>query len=126
MYYPVPGHRHIKVLVQPRPDPPFNPRPAPRPQPRPAARPSPLLLVALDAAFGMRDAAALRHASYAAGVRGHINARRRANAPAGPVRVLTCHAREGGEFFGTVQAGGRRFAYAARVADGRLVSFKVL
>ncbi|SDS37942.1 hypothetical protein [Corynebacterium timonense] len=123
MYYPVPGHQHIKVVVQP----PARPRPpAPRAVTRGTDRPSPLVAIALDAAFGVREASSLAHAQYAARVRGHINARRRANAPAGPVRILTCHAREGGEFFGTVHAGGRRYAYVARIEGGTLVSFKVL
>ena len=44
-----------------------------------------------------------------------------------PVRVVTCHAREGGEYFGTVDTGaGRRLAYAAKVDGAKLVSFKVL
>lgn len=123
MYYPAPGHQHIK-LVAPRALPAAAVRTR-RPSTR-RQRPSPLVAVALDAAFGMRDVATLKESLYATGVRGHISARRRANAPTGPVQILSCHAREGGEFFGTVQVGGRRFGYAARIADGRLVSFKVL
>ncbi|AWB85007.1 hypothetical protein C3E79_02785 [Corynebacterium liangguodongii] len=94
-----------------------------------AAAVSPLVRGALDAAFGVREAATLTSKLYALGVRNHINARRRLAAAAtahGPVRIVSCHAREGGEFFGTVDAGGRRFGYAARVRDGALVSFKVL
>ncbi|MDY5786381.1 hypothetical protein [Corynebacterium sp.] len=121
MYYPVPGHQHVKVLVQQPPAQPAHVR-----RPPPAARPAPQLKVALDAAFGVRGLGALATHQYAPGVRGHISARRKTNAPAGPVRIVTCHAREGGEFFGTVQAGPRRYAFAARIAGGRLVSFKVL
>ncbi len=121
MYYPVPGYRHMKVLVQPPP-----PQPRPRPARPRSVRPSPLVKIALEAAFGMRDTRVLNHPHYAAGVRNHVNARRRANTPAGPVQILTCHAREGGEFFGTVQLAGRRYAYVARVVEGKLVSFKVL
>ncbi|WJY67496.1 hypothetical protein [Corynebacterium auris] len=123
MYFPVPGHQHIKVLVPPAA---VAPLPAPRSPARGTDRPSPLVAIALDAAFGVREASSLAHAQYAARVRGHIAARRRANRPTGPVRIISCHAREGGEFFGTVQSGQRRFAYVARIAEGKLVSFKVL
>ncbi|WP_291314638.1 hypothetical protein [Corynebacterium sp. UBA2622] len=121
MYYPVPGYQHMKVLVQPPPAP-----QRPSPVRRRGVRPSPLVKVALEAAFGMRDSAALKQSLYAPGVRNHISARRRAKTPAGPVQILTCHAREGGEFFGSAQLGTRRYAYVARVVEGRLVSFKVL
>lgn len=81
------------------------------------------------AAFAGKKSAALLSASFGPAVRAHIRARAKqptANAPAGVVNVVTCHAREGGEFFGTVDAGGKRHAYAARVLGGKLTSFKVL
>ncbi|WKD57041.1 hypothetical protein CAPI_02335 [Corynebacterium capitovis DSM 44611] len=127
MYYPVPGCTHLKVVV-PRlaPEvaaPPRRPRPVHR-----APRVSPLVRAALEASFGLREAATLDGELYGMGVRSHVSARRRASRPSAkePVRVLTCHARESGEIFGSVQAGTRRFGYAARIKDGKLVSFKVL
>ncbi|QPK83703.1 hypothetical protein G7Y29_02555 [Corynebacterium qintianiae] len=121
MYYPVPGHQYMHVLVP-------RDRPSARPQNRaePTATVSPLVRGALDAAFGARDAASLKSKLYALGVRNHVNARRRSQAVRGPVRIVTCHAREGGELFGTVDVGGRRFGYVARINNARLVSFKVL
>lgn len=121
MLYPVPGHRHVHVLVPRR-------RASVRPQERaePTASVSPLVRGALDAAFGVRDAATLKKKLYALGVRNHVNARLRSQTVRGPVRIVTCHAREGGELFGTVDVGGHRFGYVARISQGRLVSFKVL
>ncbi|WP_342319172.1 hypothetical protein [Corynebacterium mayonis] len=127
MYYPVPGHQHIKVLIPSRPKwPDISVVPATRPARVPARHAPPLVKVALDAAFGMREAKALRAALYSPGVRSHINARRKTNAATGQVRVLSCHAREGGEFFGTVLVGSRRYAFAARIVGKTLVSFRVL
>lgn len=121
MYFPVPGHQYMKVLVADR-------RPSARPQNRaePAETISPLVRGALDAAFGARDVATLKAKLYAVGVRNHVTARRRSQPVRGPVRIVSCHARAGGELFGTVDVGGRRFGYVARVVDARLVSFKVL
>ena len=121
MFYPVPGQQYMHVLVPRR-------LPSARPQDRaePTANVSPLVRGALYAAFGNRDAATLKSKLYALGVRNHVKAKQRALAVRGPVRIVTCHAREGGELFGTVDVGGRRFGYVARVRDARLVSFKVL
>ncbi|WP_246816696.1 hypothetical protein [Corynebacterium sp. HMSC29G08] len=87
---------------------------------------SPLVRQALDAAFGHRDPATLTGALFDLGVRSHIRARRRTSPSVNRFQIISCHARDNGEFFGSVSAGERRYAYAARIQDGRLVSFKVL
>lgn len=121
MFYPVPGHQYMHVLV-PAPPPPVPPRGRVQPS-KPV---SPLVRSALDAAFGMREASSLKARMYALGVRNHVNARQRTNSVRGPVRVVSCHSRESGEVCGSVDVGGKRFGYVARVRDARLVSFKVL
>ncbi len=135
MYYPVPGHSHVKVLV-PEVSQPVKPRPPSRPSHRitkPAidaaelAAVSPLVRVALDAAFGIRDIRTLQQRSFSYGVRAHVRAQRRSGKkPAGTVRVLSAHARGEGEFHGTASSGGRNYAWVARMAEGRLQSFRVL
>ena len=121
MFYPVPGHQYIHVLLPPPP-----PRVPPRGRAYPSTPVSPLVRTALDAAFGMREASSLKAKLYALGVRNHVSARLRTNSVRGPVRVVSCHARESGEVCGSVDVGGKRFGYVARVRDARLVSFKVL
>ena len=124
MYSPAPGHQHIKVLI-PRPTrPDIQATPSVRAVPNNPL--SPLVRQAIEAAFGHRNPESLTAALFDMGVRSHLRARQRAPRPAGKVKVLSCHAREGGEFFGTVAVGPRRYAWVARIADGRLVSFKVL
>ena len=142
MYYTAPGQRHVQVLVPAQA--PTRALPAPPPQPQAQAQPqkpppatrsapepppvNPVVREALDAAFGAHGGASPMLARFAPAVRAHIRARKRAAAPAPqPVRVVTCHAREGGEFFGTVETqDGTRRAYAAKICDGKLVAFKVL
>ena len=139
MYYPVPGHSHLKVLVPEQ----FGGAVAPRKRPsRATSQPatiqsehldpkelaalSPLVRVALDATFGIRDIRALQERSFAYGVRAHVRARRRTGTPAGTVKVLSAHARAGGEFHGTAVSNGRHYAWVARIEEGRLLSFRVL
>ncbi|MBA1834558.1 hypothetical protein GC584_10225 [Corynebacterium sp. zg912] len=144
MYYTAPGHRHVQVLV-PRTSP-TSARSAtptgtpPRPVPGstgPERDADPVVTEALTAALSQDRATSMMAWRFAPAVRAHIRARQRAAAlttaktpttPAqGKVRVLTCHTREGGEFFGTVQAAdGTKKAYAAKIEGGKLVSFKVL
>ncbi len=136
MHYPVPGHQHIEVLV---PGTAHTPYPGPDQllgrTPRPRGM-EPVVQQAIDAALGGRDPAARMAASFVPAVRAHIRARKREmkqatktatkKTPAAEVKIVTCHAREGGEFFGTVDAAGKRRAYVARVENGKLVSFRVL
>lgn len=124
MYSPVPGHHHIKVLI---------PRPTlPKIQATPPVRAvpnnplAPLVRQAIEAAFGHRDPESLTATLFDMGVRSHLRARQRTPRPPGKVRVLSCHVRENGEFFGTVAVGPKRCAWVARISEGRLVSFKVL
>lgn len=127
MYVAAPGHQHIELL-------------APRPgaggvgataSPRAGALPrgmEPLLFHALEAALGGVNAGAVAAVCVPA-VRAHIRAQQRARPKRkrpGAVRVISCHVREGGEFFGSVEVGGKRLGYAARIQGGKLVSFKVL
>ncbi|WIM68273.1 hypothetical protein QP027_02405 [Corynebacterium breve] len=121
MYAPIPGNTYLQALVPRTPSSPEKPIPQPV-----EPKLSPLIRVALDATFGIRELEALRRTRYDVGVRTHIAARRRAGLPPGPVRVLSFHAREEGEFYGTAQSGGRKYGFAARVEGGRLTSFKVL
>ncbi|MCP1387962.1 hypothetical protein M5J20_07130 [Corynebacterium sp. TA-R-1] len=124
MYYPAPGHQHIKVLVPRATFPDVERLPGVRAVPdNPMA---PLVRQALDASFGVRDPESLTGALFDMGVRSHIRARLRQPRPAGEVRVLSCHTRENGEAFGSVAVGERRYAWAAKMRNGRLVSFKVL
>mgnify|MGYP001631788434 CR=1 FL=1 len=144
MYYPVPGHSHLKVLVPDVPKP-VDSRPpgrspgrlsqaalsgkigGPAPDPSELAAVSPLVRVALDAAFGIRDIRTLQKRSFSYGVRAHVRARRRTGAPpAGAVRVLSAHARGEGEYHGTATSEGRNYAWVARMKDGRLHAFRVL
>lgn len=124
MYYPAPGHQLIKVVVPRATLPDVARYPAPRPLP--PAPVAPVVSQALDAVFGMRDPASLTSRLFATGVQRHVAAKRRLKMPVGPVAVLSSHAQGKGECFGTVEVGGRRYAWAARVDGGRLVSFKVL
>ena len=145
MYYTAPGHRHVQVLV-----PQLNRSPAvlgrliqarnsgsAAPPPNAAAEVEPVVAEALNAALSKHRATSMMAWRFAPAVRAHIRARQHAaaltNAPtstapaADRLQVVTCHAREGGEFFGTVETqDGTRRAYAARICDGKLVSFKVL
>ena len=97
----------------------------------------PVVAEALSAAMSKHRATSMMAWRFAPAVRAHIRARQHAaaltNAPkstapaAGRLQVVTCHAREGGEFFGTVETtDGTRRAYAAKIRDGKLVAFKVL
>ncbi|MBA5245329.1 hypothetical protein HMPREF3151_11400 [Corynebacterium sp. HMSC05H05] len=145
MYYTAPGHRHVQVLV-----PQLNRSPAvlgrliqarnsgsAAPPPNAAAEVEPVVAEALNAALSKHRATSMMAWRFAPAVRAHIRARQHAaaltNAPtstapaADRLQVVTCHAREGGEFFGTVETqDGTRRAYAAKICDGKLVSFKVL
>ena len=145
MYYTAPGHRHVQVLV-----PQLNRSPAvlgrliqarnsgsAAPPPNTAAEVEPVVAEALNAALSKHRATSMMAWRFAPAVRAHIRARQHAaaltNAPkstapaADRLQVVTCHAREGGEFFGTVETqDGTRRAYAAKICDGKLVSFKVL
>lgn len=141
MYYTAPGHRHVQILVPPgscgrSPSAPTHASPWPGAR-GPRRDVEPVVAEALAAALGTGRQPSMMAWRFAPAVRAHIRARQRAatlNATqnttipkAGKVRVLTCHTREGGEFFGTVQAAdGTRRAYAAKIDGGRLVSFKVL
>ncbi|MDL0402533.1 hypothetical protein QQO25_06060 [Corynebacterium lehmanniae] len=145
MYYTAPGHRHVQVLV-----PQLNRSPAvlgrliqarnsesAAPPPNTAAEVEPVVAEALNAALSKHRVTSMMAWRFAPAVRAHIRARQHAaaltNAPtstapaADRLQVVTCHAREGGEFFGTVETqDGTRRAYAAKICDGKLVSFKVL
>ncbi|WP_156227054.1 hypothetical protein [Corynebacterium comes] len=81
--------------------------------------------IALETAFGMRPVPQLKPAQFATPVRLHVAARQRQGVR-GPVRVDTLHLRADGEIFGTAVSGGRAHAFTARVAERRLVSFRVL
>lgn len=127
MYYPVPGLTHMKVLL---------PAPGRRAAPPPISGKagamagetptfSPLIRVALDAAFGIRDLKALQARTFAPMVRTYVRARRIGGLPPGVVKVSTSR-RRGQEFYGTAEAAGARYAWVARVNAGRLVSFRVL
>lgn len=124
MYQYAPGHKHIKLVV-PRPKRPQVPT-APQVRTVPQNPMSPLVREALEAAFGNRSPDALSKTLFDLGVRSHIRARRRATPTRGKVQVLSCHTREGGEWFGTVSVSGKRYGWAAHINDGRLTSFKVL
>ena len=107
------------------------------PPPNAATEVEPVVAEALNAALSKHRATSMMAWRFAPAVRAHIRARQHAaaltNAPtstapaADRLQVVTCHAREGGEFFGTVETqDGTRRAYAAKICDGKLVSFKVL
>lgn len=123
-YYPVPGHTHLKVLL-PAP----SNRAAP---PAPFIGPSgdtptfsPLIRVALDAAFGIRDIKTLQKRAFAPMVRTYVRARRTGGLPPGIVQVSSSR-RRGQEYYGTAESEGERYAWVARVNANRLVSFRVL
>lgn len=126
MYYPVPGHTHLKVLLPT----PASSRSAPpvhrtaRPIDDPLVT-SPLITMALDATFGIRDIRALQKRAFAPIVRTYVRARRIGGLPPGHVRVATSRQR-GQEFFGTAVSAGTRYAWVARIKADRLVSFRVL
>lgn len=126
MYYPVPGHTHLKVLL---PDPTGAHLATPA---QPSAGSggespafSPLIRVALDATFGIRDIRALQKRAFAPMVRTYVRARRIGGLPPGHVRVASSQ-RRGQEFYGTAVSDGTRYAWVARVKQDRLVSFRVL
>lgn len=124
MYYPIPGHTHLKVLA-----PPIE---AAQPEPVPQDRSStlaPLVRLALEAAFGVRDLKILQQRSFSLGVRAHVTARRRGAPPTGGVRVVSCHQRDthsGTELYGSLVSSGRRYAWVALLRGGRLEAFRVL
>lgn len=143
MYYTAPGHRHVQVLVPRRNQTPAalnRPLGTKRPEFVPPGAPTdvePVVAEALNAALSKHRATSMMAWRFAPAVRAHIRARQHAaaltNAPtstapaADRLQVVTGHAREGGEFFGTVETqDGTRRAYAAKICDGKLVSFKVL
>ena len=133
MYYPVPGYTHMMVHL---PDAPARDSSATRDEPAPpgaSATPvlSPLVQVALDAAFGLRDVKILQERAFAPGVRAHVRARRRGRRePAGTARIVTCHSSPGTdgsiEFCGTVISNNRHYGWVARVEGKRLAAFRVL
>lgn len=143
MYYTAPGHKHVQVLVPRRNQTPaalHRPLGTKRPDFVPPGAPTevePVVAEALSAAMSKHRATSMMAWRFAPAVRAHIRARQQAaaltNGPtstahaAGRLNVVTCHAREGGEFFGTVETqDGNRRAYAAKICDGKLVAFKVL
>lgn len=81
--------------------------------------------IALESAFGMRPLPHLRTTQFDTPVRLHVAARQRQGVR-GAVRVHTFHLRTDGELFGTAVSGGRAHAFTGRVAERRLVSFRVL
>lgn len=144
-YYSVPGHQHIQLLAPERGTP--TPKPAPpvlepdtalSATPQTNQRVDPLVRQAISAAFGGYDPTVMTASRFSTSVRTHIRAYRRAQLqlrahtrntavlPTQHVRVITCHSGEAGEFYGTVEKGGRRLAFAAKMADGKLQSFKIL
>ena len=124
MYYQAPGHQHVKVVV-PRARRPDIPH-ARAAHPLPPSPMAPLVRHALDASFGQRDPESLTGAFFDLAVRSHVRSRNRFGEAKGKVTVRTCHARERGEYFGTVEVNGKPYGYAARIRAGRLISFKVL
>ncbi|GAB3087958.1 hypothetical protein CAQUA_09100 [Corynebacterium aquatimens] len=119
-FYPVPGHTHVSVLV-PRARKPGAP---PRPDEQPSL--SPLVRVALDATFGIRQVADLRNHQFAAVVRAHVGARQRRGLQKGPVTILSSHASDTGEFCGTATCGEEVYGWVGSVKNGKLESFRVL
>lgn len=124
MLTPVPGLAHVKVWSPPTPR--FR-APAPLPGSRQeAAALGPVVLLALQAAFGIRQLQSLPSEKFSATVRAQISARLRSSPVRGPVRLLRLHVRERGEVFGTAVCAQRLVAFTA-VTDGeRLTSFRVL
>lgn len=124
MYQPVPGHTHLKVLV---PEPVVGPEPqSPSPS---GSRLSPLVRIALDAAFGVRELRVLQQRTYSFGVRKHVAAQRRALHSPSTVRVLSCHGRDtpqGTELYGSIVSGGRTYGWVALIDGGRLTTFRIL
>ena len=123
MYYPVPGHTHIQVLL-PGEKTPTAPVALGKP-PGKEVPFSPLIRTALDATFGVKDIQALQKRAFAPIVRSYVRARRIGGLPTGTVRVAST-ARKGQEFYGTAISAGSRYAWVARVKADQLVSFRVL
>lgn len=125
MLTPVPGLTHLKVLT-PSPSPVDAAPPPPPPPPDGSQRRAEVLVrLALETAFGIRPVPQLKSTQFAPQVRLHAAARQRQGIR-GPVRVDTLHLRADGEIFGTAVSAGRAHAFAARMAQRRLVSFRVL
>ncbi|SER59680.1 hypothetical protein [Corynebacterium cystitidis] len=133
MLYPVPGHTFLHVLVPERPstnthsarnDAATTASVAPPAIPRGSA--APLVKVALDATFGIRQIQALQRTRFSRTVLNHVDRQRRTINRRGPVNLESCHVRADGEIFGTAVSAGRRYGYAARIERGRLTSFRVL
>ncbi|MCO6393735.1 MULTISPECIES: hypothetical protein [Corynebacterium] len=133
-YYPAPGHQHVQLLV---PSPKRSGRAAetrrrqarysPSDPRRTGSNVAPLVRTALAASFGATNLRALRADRFSTAARTNVRAYRRFQQQhAGPPRIVTCHARDGGEFFGTVATGQKRFGFVAKMDNGRLVSFKIL
>lgn len=125
MLSPVPGLTHLKVLT---PVPRRADATPPPPPPRGAGvqrRAEALVRIALESAFGMRPLPQLRSTQFDGPVRLHVAARQRQGVR-GPVRIDTFHLRADGEVFGTAVSDGRAHAFTGRVAQRRLVSFRVL
>ncbi|WP_040085089.1 hypothetical protein [Corynebacterium humireducens] len=125
MLSPVPGLTHLKVLT---PAPPPADATPPPPPPRGTGvqrRAEALVRIALETAFGMRPLPHLRPTEFDGPVRVHVAARQR-QGMRGQVRLDTLHLRADGEVFGTAVSGGRAHAFTGRVAERRLVSFRVL
>ncbi|WP_394281294.1 hypothetical protein [Corynebacterium sp.] len=134
MLYPVPGHTYLQVLV---PDSSNSAQPSPERSARdddtsattpgvPRRAAAPLVKVALDATFGIRQIQALQRARFSRTVLNNVMSQRRRVRRQGPVTLESCHVREDGEVFGTAVSAGRRYGYAARMDRGRLTSFRVL
>lgn len=131
-YYPAPGHQHIKLLIPP---------PAARHQQtlqqtlhatrrRQAhlntEHVSPLVRHAIAVTFGRKHVSTLKAEQFSMAVRNHIKARRRLKLYTGVPQVLSYHQRENGEVFGTISTEDRRYGWVAKLAEDKLLSFKVL
>ncbi|GAB2500106.1 hypothetical protein CATRI_03010 [Corynebacterium atrinae] len=127
MLTPIPGLTHLKVLVPSAPlidVPPTAPRTTPITDSTQLS--TSLVVVALEAAFGMRRANQLNANRFGMAVRTHIAARQRSGQRPEPVRMGALHLQEDGELFGTAHAGGRAYAFTGCVDKQRLLSFRVL
>lgn len=127
MLMPIPGLTHLKLLV---PSTPLIDVRATPPRTIPTADSTQLstslVVIALEAAFGMRRASQLNATRFGMSVRTHIAARQRSGLRPEPVRMGALHLQDDGELFGTAHAGGRAYAFTGCVDKQRLLSFRVL
>ncbi|WP_273416315.1 hypothetical protein [Corynebacterium appendicis] len=87
---------------------------------------NPLIRVALDAAFGIRDIQTLQKRTFAPIVRSYLRARRIGGMQKRGLVTVSASRRRGQEFFGTAESQGARYAWVARINADRLESFRVL